>query len=141
VQLVIDTESKTSDDSGVETENPVPETVTTVPAGPRVGLTVMAGMVTVNVPVAVLPPTSVAVTVVPDVPVGTLNVQLNPPVVFAVSEPLVQAVIGLASKLNDDSAADTEKPVPATVTLAPVGPCPGVTVIAGVVTTKVPPAV
>jgi hypothetical protein len=82
-------------------------------------------------------------TVVPDAPLGTLNVQLNAPVAPAVREPLVQlaAAIVLVSKTNDVSAADTEKPVPETVTLAPTGPCVGVTVIAGVVTVNVPPAV
>ncbi len=78
---------------------------------------------------------------VPDAPVGTANVQVNAPVVPVVNEPLVQLVIVLVSKTNDVSAVDTEKPVPATVTVAPIGPCPGVTVIAGVVTVKVPPAV
>ncbi|MGA8091418.1 MAG: hypothetical protein WB984_02855 [Thermoplasmata archaeon] len=86
---------------------------------------------------------SVAVTVVPDVPLGTLNVQLNAPVAPVVREPLVQlaAVIVLVSKTNDVSAVDTEKPVPATVTVASSGPCAGVTVIAGVVTVNVPVAV
>jgi hypothetical protein len=70
-------------------------------------------------------------------------VQLNEPVPSDVKEPLVQlaAVIVLVSKTNDVSAVDTEKPVPATVTVAPTGPCVGVTVIAGVVTVNVPPAV
>ncbi len=143
VQLVIVTESNTSDDSAVDTEKPVPATVTVAPIGPCPGVTVMAGVVTVNVPVAVLLPTSVAVTVVPDTPAGTANVQLNAPVAPVVREPLVQlaAVIVLVSKTNDVSAVDTEKPVPATVTVAPIGPCPGVTVIAGVVTVNVPVAV
>jgi hypothetical protein len=83
------------------------------------------------------------VTVVPDVPLGTLNVQLNAPVAPVVNEPLVQlaAAIVLVSKTNEVSAVDTEKPVPATVNVAPIGPCPGVTVIAGVVTVNVPLAV
>ncbi len=141
VQLVIVTESNTSDDSAVDTEKPVPATVTVAPIGPCPGVTVMAGVVTVNVPVAVLLPTSVAVTVVPDTPAGTANVQLNAPVAPVVREPLVQLAIVLVSKTNDVSAADTEKPVPETVTLAPTGPCVGVTVIASVVTVNVPPAV
>ncbi len=132
--------SKTNDVSAADTEKPVPETVTLAPTGPCVGVTVIAGVVTVNVPVAVLPLTSVAVTVVPDVPLGTLNVQVNAPVVPVVREPLVQLVIVTESKTSDDSAVDTEKPVPETVTLAPTGPCVGVTVIAGVVTVNVPPA-
>ncbi len=141
VQLVIVTESNTSDDSAVDTEKPVPATVTVAPIGPCPGVTVMAGVVTVNVPVAVLLPTSVAVTVVPDTPAGTANVQLNAPVAPVVREPLVQLAIVLVSKTNDVSAVDTEKPVPATVTVAPTGPCVGVTVIAGVVTVNVPLAV
>ena len=133
--------SKTNDVSAVDTEKPVPATVTVAPIGPCPGVTVIAGVVTVNVPVAVLPPTSVAVTVVPDTPAGTANVQLNAPVAPVVREPLVQLAIVLVSKTNDVSAADTEKPVPETVTLAPTGPCVGVTVIASVVTVNVPPAV
>ena len=133
--------SKTNDVSAVDTEKPVPATVTVAPIGPCPGVTVIAGVVTVNVPVAVLPPTSVAVTVVPDTPAGTANVQLNAPVAPVVREPLVQLAIVLVSKTNDVSAVDTEKPVPATVTVAPTGPCVGVTVIASVVTVNVPVAV
>ncbi len=80
-------------------------------------------------------------TVVPEVPLGTANVQVNAPLVPVVREPLVQLVIVTESKTSDDSAVDTEKPVPETVTLAPTGPCVGVTVIACVVTVNVPPAV
>ncbi len=122
VQLVIVTESKTSDDSAVDTEKPVPETVTLAPTGPCVGVTVIACVVTVNVPPAVWPPTSVAVTVVPEVPLGTLNVQVNAPVAPVVREPLVQLATVTESSTRDDSAVDTEKPVPATVTVAPIGP-------------------
>ncbi|MGA7475716.1 MAG: hypothetical protein WBW47_00670 [Thermoplasmata archaeon] len=80
-------------------------------------------------------------TVVPDVPLGTENVQLNDPVPSVVREPLVQLVIVTESNTSDDNAVDTEKPVPATVTVAPIGPCPGVTVMAGVVTVNAPVAV
>ncbi len=83
---------------------------------------------------------SITVTVVPDVPAGTLKVQLNEPVPSVVRLPLVQLVIVTESKTSDDSAVDTEKPVPATVTVAPIGPCPGDTVIAGVVTVNTPVA-
>jgi hypothetical protein len=78
------TPSKTSEESGALTEKPVPETVTVAPVGPWPGLTAMAGVVTVNVPLAVWPPTSVAVTVVPEVLPGTANVQLNIPATFVV---------------------------------------------------------
>jgi hypothetical protein len=64
----------------------------------------------------------VAVTVVPDVPLGTLKVQLNDPVPPVVNEPFVQLVIVTPSKTSDFSVVDTEKPVPATVTVAPTGP-------------------
>ena len=141
VQLVTVTESNTRYDNAVYTEKAVPATVTVAPIGPCAGVTVIAGVVTVNVPVAVCPPTSVAVTVVPDVPLGTLNVQLNAPVAPVVKEPLLQLAIVTESNSSDDNVVDTEKPVPATVTVAPIGPCPGVTVIAGVVTVNVPVAV
>ncbi len=77
-------------------------------------------------------------TVVPDVPPGTANVQLNAPVAPVDREPLVQfePVIVAPSKLNP-TRLPTEKFVPATVTAAPNGPCPGVTVIPGVVTVNV----
>ncbi|MGA8091156.1 MAG: hypothetical protein WB984_01475 [Thermoplasmata archaeon] len=133
--------SKTNDVNAVDTEKPVPATVTVAPIGPCAGVTVIAGVVTVNVPLAVLPPTSVAVTVVPDVPPGTTNVQVKAPVAPVVREPLVQLAIVTESNTSDDNAVDKEKPVPATVTVAPIGPCAGVTVIAGVVTVNVPVAV
>ena len=87
-----------------------------------------------NFAVAVWPPTSVTVTVVPDVPRGTANVQLKDPVPPVVKEPLVQLVIVLESRISDFSAVDTEKPVPDTVTIEPTGPRVGLTLIAGVFT-------
>jgi hypothetical protein len=138
VQLEIVSESNTTDPTAVETENPVPETVTVAPTGPWVGLTTMSGMVTMKAPVPIWPPVSVAVTAVPEVPLGTLNVQEKLPPTPAVSEPLVQLEIVLASNINELSTVDTEKPVPATVTVAPMGPWPGVTVIAGIVTVNTP---
>jgi hypothetical protein len=135
-QLTIVAPSKTSP-TVLVTEKPVPETVTITPTGPCVGLTVIAGVVTVNTPVAVWPLTSRAVTVVPDVPVGTLNVHVNAPVPFVVNEPLRQLVTVFASKTRDSTAIDTENPDPDTVTMAPTGPCPGLTVIRGPVTENV----
>jgi hypothetical protein len=100
----------------------------------------MAGTVTVNIPLAAWPPTSVAVTVVPDVPLGTRNVQLNAPLADAVSEEtpvqLAPAIV-TPSKTREESTVETEKPVPATVTVAPTGPWPGVTAIVGVVTVNI----
>jgi hypothetical protein len=80
------------------------------------------------------------VTVDPEAAAGTANVQLNAPVVPVVREPLVQVATVLPPNTNE-TGWETEKPVPVTVTVAPMGPCPGVTVIAGVVTVNVPPAV
>ena len=77
-------------------------------------------------------------TVDPEVPLGTLNVQLNAPVASVVSEPVVQLEVGITtpSKVNPTRLV-TEKPVPDAVTVALMGPWPGVTVIAGVVTVNV----
>ena len=130
VQLTIVFPSNTNDASAVDTENPVPDTVTVAPTGPWLGVTVILGIVTVNVPVAVWPPTSVAVTVVPDVPLGTLKVQLNAPFPLVVSEPDVQLVIVFPSNTSP-TVLSSENPVPATVTVAPTGPWFGVTVITG----------
>jgi hypothetical protein len=90
-----------------ETLNPDPVTVYVAPSGPWLGVTTIAGMVTVNVPPAVWPPTSVAVTVVPDVPLGTLNVQLNAPVAFVVIAPNVQLKISTESNTSESSVVDT----------------------------------
>ena len=134
------TPSKTSAARGVETENPLPATVTVAPMGPCEGVTVIATVVTVNAPIALWPPTSVAVTVVPDVPPGTLNEQLNAPVAPVVRDPDEQLATVTPSNTREASGLDTEKPVPATVTAEPVGPWPGVTVIAGTVTLNEPSA-
>ncbi|MGD0588658.1 MAG: hypothetical protein ABSA63_07720 [Thermoplasmata archaeon] len=136
VQLATVTPSKTSPTARV-TEKPVPETVIVAPKGPWVGFTVIAGDVTVKAPVATWPLTSVAVTVVPEVPLGTLNVQLNAPVAPVVKEPLVQLVIETESNTSDTRAVDTENPVPEIVTVAPTGPWVGFTVIADAVTVNV----
>jgi len=137
-QLEIVTPSKTRP-TVLDTEKPVPETVTVDPTWPFIGLTVIFGLVTVNFPVACCPPTSVAFTVVPEVPLGTEKVQLKAPVPLVVNDPLVQAEIVTPSNTSL-TALVTENPVPATVTVAPIGPWPGVTVIAGVVTVNEPVA-
>ena len=94
-----------------------------------------------NAAVAPCRPRSVAVTVVPDVPLGTANMQLNEPVPSVVRVPLVQLVIVTPSNTNP-TALDTEKPAPDTVTTAPTGPWSGpLTVIAGIVTENVSVAV
>jgi hypothetical protein len=89
VQLVIVTPSKSNDRSEVETENPVPETVTVEPGRPSLGCTERHGCVTLNFVEADWPPMSVAVTVVEEVQVrGTLKVQLKEPVALVVNDPL-----------------------------------------------------
>jgi hypothetical protein len=138
--LVIVTPSKLSELRAVDTENPVPDTVTVEPTGPWPGMTEMPGIVTVNVVVAVWPPTSFAVTVVPDVALGTKNVQLNAPVTPVIRDPLVQMEIATPSKTSP-TVLDTEKLVPDTVTVAPTGPWIGFTVMPGVVTVNVVVAV
>ena len=136
-QLVIATPSNTRDWSVASVENPVPATVTSDPAGPCSGLNAIAGVVTVKVPEATCPVDAVAATDGPLVPVGTRSWQLNCPAPSAVVEPLAQEEIVTPSKRSEASAVFTGKPVPATVTVDPTGPCPGVTVIAGVVPVNV----
>ena len=80
------------------------------------------------------PPASVAVTVEPEIPFGTANVQLNVPSLFVVSEPVIQLVIAIESSTSDASGVETENPVPFTVTVSPDRPWVGVTVMAGAVT-------
>ena len=72
-------------------------------------------------------------TVVPDVPPGTLNAQEKLPLLSVVSDPVVQLVIAIPSNTSDANAVETENPVPDTVTVAPTGPWLGDTVMAGVV--------
>ncbi len=115
--------------------NPLPEAVTVTPVNPCVGTSVTVGIVTVNVPVADCPPASVTVTVVPVVPLGTFNVQLNAPVAPVVNEPTVQLELATAtpSKFSPTKLV-TEKPVPDTVTATPAGPWAELRVIPSVVT-------
>jgi hypothetical protein len=120
-QLLMVTPSNTSDARVVDTEKPVPDTVTVAPIGPWVGLTRIAGVVTVNVPEAVWPPESVAVTVVPDVPLGTANVHEKAPEESVPNEPLEQLETDTPSKTRP-TVLDSENPVPETVTVAPTGP-------------------
>lgn len=127
VQPVIFTPSKTRV-AGLDTENPRPTTVTLEPTGPVAGLTVIVNEVTLNVPSADAPVVSVATTVVPDVPLGTLNEQVNVPFEFVVRDPLVQLETATPSKTSDLSGVDAEKLWPVTVTDAPIGPWCGATV-------------
>lgn len=141
VQLEITTLSNTNDFSAVETENPVPLTVTDVPGFPDLGLTVIFGVVTLNVALACWPPTSVTVTVLPAVLLGTEMVQVNLPPEFVVSPPPTEQLEIVTLSKTSVAVLVTEKPVPVTVTVAPVGPCFGLRVIFGVVTLNVAVAV
>ncbi len=85
------------------TVNPVPLTSTDVPVGPWAGVRVIEGIETVNVPVAVCPPASVATTEVPLVPAGTVNVQEKSPVLSAVRLPDVQLETVTLSNTSDES--------------------------------------
>jgi hypothetical protein len=61
-------------------------------------------------------------------------VQLNEPAELVVKAlPALQLLTVTPSKTSP-TALDTEKPVPATVTVAPIGPWFGVTVMVGIVT-------
>ena len=64
-----------------------------------------------NLPIVTGPPMSGAVIVVPDVPLGTENEQVNVPVALVVNEPLVHLEIVTPSKTNV-TVLETEKPVP-----------------------------
>ena len=134
VQPVIVTESKSSL-AVLRSEKPVPDTLTVAPAGPSLGLTVIIGVVTLNVPVADWPPTSVTVTVVPEVPLGTAKVQENPPKGPVFNDPLVQPVIVTESK-SSVTALRLENPVPDTFAVDPIGPCAGLNAVRGVVRAK-----
>ena len=70
---------------------------------------------------AVWPPVSVAVTVDPDVPLGTANVHEKAPEASVPSEPPVQLETVTVSKFSP-TVLNTEKPLPDTVTVAPIGP-------------------
>jgi hypothetical protein len=120
--------------------NPVPVMTNGAPTGPvaTAGLREIDSVVTWNDPTADWPPTSVARTVVPEVPDGTGNVQVNTPVAFAESVPELQVVTVTPSNTSDVIAVETENPVPRTSTGDPTGPWPGDTAIAGVVTVNEP---
>ena len=77
----------------------------------------------------------------PDVAPGTANVQLNAPVALAKSEPELQLEIVTPSNTREAIAVETENPEPCTLTVAPTGPWPGLTEIAGTVTVNAPEAV
>ena len=102
--------------------NPLAVTTNGVDTGPCTGVIPMSSVVTVNADVADCPPTSVARTVVPEVPDGTLKVQLNDPVALAIIEPEVHEDIVIPSNVRPAIPVETENPVPAIVTGEPIGP-------------------
>ena len=140
VHTVIVTPSNTNDANPVDTENPVPATVTVAPTGPWLGDTVIAGAVIVNGAVALskLPSDPVAFTVyaVADAVPVIVTTQLNVPVPETVAPQLVVIVAPELTVVV--TVTPGVNPVPETVTDAPLGPWVGVSVIAGVVTVNVP---
>ena len=118
--------------------NPVPLTVTVVPLGPWLGVSVIAGVVIVNGAVALskLPSDPVAVTVyaVDEAVPVIVTVQLNVPVLL-VSPQLVGDNVGPPEIDNVTEIVAVEEvgvnPLPLTVTDVPLGPWLGVRVITG----------
>ena len=114
--------------------NPVPLTVTMIPVGPCVGVSEIAGIVTVNDAVALSEPPSdpVAVTVYVAAAPLTVNVQpLNVPAPVALHE-LADPIVPPAVIVNV-IATPGVNPLPDAVTVTPLGPCVGVSEITGVV--------
>jgi hypothetical protein len=115
--------------------NPVPVAVTVTPVGPCVGTNVMAGTVTRNDAVALSAPPSdpVAVTVYVAAAPLTVNVQpLNAPVplaVHALAEPIVPPAV-----IEKVIVTPGVNPLPDAVTVTPLSPWVGTSVIAGTVT-------
>ena len=92
-QLEIVAPSNTSDSSGVATENPFPGDVHRRPPRPLPGCHGDRRNGHGECARHGLAPASVAVTTVPKVPVGTLNVHENDPALPVVSEPVAQLAI------------------------------------------------
>jgi hypothetical protein len=135
------TRSNEREVSEVETEKPVPCTVTGEPTGPWPGVAEIEGMVTVKLPVPFSPFASVATTAVPLVAAGTRKVHAKSPDASVERLPDVQDAIATESNEREVRVEEIVNPVPCTETSAPWGPCPGLTVIAGEVTVKGPVAV
>jgi hypothetical protein len=124
----------------VLTENPVPLTVTVIPVGPREGVRVIVGVVMVKLAVAVSDPPSLPVATTlygPAAIDGTVNVQEKAPTPEVVW--LVHDWLAGVAPLNVNALIPvlTENPEPLTVTVTPVGPWDGVSIIVGVVIVKV----
>jgi hypothetical protein len=126
------------DSKAVETENPVPETVTLDPTGPCIGEATIDASVSVNSAVALskFPSAPVAVTVyglAEAVPV-IVTEQLKPPVADTVCPQLPMLALPLIVVVTTTPGVN---PVPVTVTVAPLGPWVGLSVMLAVVTTNV----
>jgi hypothetical protein len=109
-------------------EYPVPVTVTMVPIGPMTGDREIAGLVAVNVAVAVslgTVPISLPETVTTwpaNVSVGTVNVHVKVPVAEVVWAVQVWVAIVPPAMVMEPIFVLTEYPVPVTVTMVPIGP-------------------
>ena len=126
--------------------NPLPETVTTVPTGPELGLTMIEGEVLVTMNVAwPTSPTGLPSTWITYGPVATLSTvklkAVNSPLAEKVHEPglvITLVEVGLeipyGGALHDEivPASPMAKPLPDTVTTVPTGPDFGLTAIVGV---------
>ena len=109
--------------------------VTVVPTGPELGVSVSVGSVHVKIAEAVSPVLPVATTVLLlEVVDGTVNVHENaPPLTVAAVHVCVVGVTVL--NVNAERAAESLelKPLPATDTVVPTGPDDGLSVITGTV--------
>ena len=115
--------------------NPVPDTPTDTPLGPCVRVSVIPGVVTGNVAVALsaLPSDPVAVTVYAAAAPLTVNVQpLIVPVPVAVHA--LAAPIVPPAEIVNVIVTPGVNPLPDTVTVTPLGPCIGTSVMEGAVT-------
>ena len=121
-----------------DTENPLPVTVYVAPTVAWLGDTVIVGVVIVNNAVALSAPPSdpVAVNVyaVADEVPAIVTVQLNVPVPETVATQLVAIVA--PEPIDVVTVILGVNPLPEIVTVAPLGPCIGVSVTAGVVIVK-----
>lgn len=110
---------------------PLPATVTVIPAGPEVGVSVIAG-VTVNVADGVLVPSEAVTVWAPAVAVGTVKVAEKLPAAFVVT--VAGAVVCVAPANFIVMVASGMKLVPVTVTVVPTCPEAGLREICDVVT-------
>jgi hypothetical protein len=148
-QLVVDNVAPLEIDSVTEIVaveevgvNPVPATVTNVPLGPWLGVSVIVGLVPVNVAVAVSPaglPVAVTVFAVPLLlnlkPVDVLAVKVqpenDPELTVQVEGEVERGVVELPT-VKVTLVSGPANPLPDAVTVIPLGPDDGVSVRLGV---------